>query len=95
MLLMGKWLRPRLYLKIIEHSLMALTMIMIPFYLLEEKDYFSGWLLLVPSSISAIINLVIVRYDNSPCNATFQLTIKTVLFLRLAICANIILKTEG
>lgn len=29
----GKWLRPRLYMKIIEHALMALTMVLVPFYL--------------------------------------------------------------
>ena len=34
---MGKWLRPRLYLKIIENFLMAITVMMIPFYLLEGK----------------------------------------------------------
>ena len=92
---MGKWLRPRLYLKIVENLLMAITMMMIPFYLLEEKFQFSGWYLLVPCLISAIINLLIVKYDMSPCNSTFQLTVKTVLFLRLIVGANIILKTEA
>ena len=97
MKLMGKWLRPRLYLKIIEHALMALTMVTIPLYLLEGSPYFdfSGWWLLLPPSLAAIINLLIVKYDQSPCNATFQLTVKTVLFLRLLVGANIILKTEG
>ena len=92
---MGQWLRPRLYLKIVEHLLIAINMLMIPLYLLEGRFEFSGWYLLIPLIISAIINLFLVKYDASPCNSTFQLTVKTVLFLRLVVAANIILKAEG
>ena len=64
MRLMGKWLKPRLYLKIIEHILMAVTMVLIPFYLQKEPYvWIPGWLLIIPPSLSGVINLFMVKYD--------------------------------
>lgn len=92
----GKWLKPRLYLKILEHSLLGISMLLLPLYLQEEPIiYVSGWTILILPSLSGIINLFLVKYEPTPCNATFQLTLKTVLVLRLVICANIVLKQEA
>ena len=93
--LYGKWLKPRLYLKIIEHILMAISMALIPFYL-QQKPLINvpGWLLLVPPILSGLINLFLVKYEQTPCNATFQLTVKTVLVIRLLAGANIIIREE-
>lgn len=96
MRLYGKWLKPRLYLKIIEHILMAISMALIPFYL-QQKPLINvpGWLLLVPPILSGLINLFLVKYEQTPCNATFQLTVKTVLVIRLLVGANIIIREEA
>ena len=93
---MGKWLRPRLYLKIMEHFLLALSMVLIPFYLQESPVIgIPGWVLVLPPMLSGLINLFLVKYEQTPCNATFQLTVKTVLVLRLLVGANIIIKQEA
>ena len=61
---MGKWLKPRLYLKIIEHGLLAVSMALIPFYLQKAPQvWIPGWLLVIPPSLSGIINLFMVKYD--------------------------------
>ena len=93
---MGKWLKPRLYLKITEHFLLALSMLLIPFYLQDTPlVVVPGWLLVFPPILSGLINLFMVKYEQTPCNATFQLTVKTVLVLRLLVGANIIIKQEA
>jgi hypothetical protein len=93
---MGKWLKPRLYLRMVEHGLLGLLMVLMPFYMQEKPMiWIPGWFLLIPPVLSGIINLFLVKYDQTPCNATFQLTIKTVLVLRLVVGANIILKHEA
>ena len=93
---MGKWLKPRLYLKMVEHGLLALDMVLIPFYLQEEPILrIPGWLLIIPPTLSGLINLFMVKFDSTPCNSTLQLTIKIVLVLRLVVGANIVLKQEA
>lgn len=60
----GRWLRPRLYMKIIEHSLMTVSMVLVPFYLQEAPQIrIPGWLLLIPPSLAALINLFLTKYD--------------------------------
>ena len=60
----GRWLRPRLYMKIIEHSLMAVSMVLVPFYIQEAPQVrIPGWLLLIPPSLAALINLFLTKYD--------------------------------
>ena len=93
---MGKWLKPRLYLKILEHGLLVISMALIPFYL--KKTPLVGlpnWIIVIPPCLSSLINLFLVKYDQTPCNATFYMTVKTVLVLRLLVGANIILKQEA
>ena len=61
---MGKWLKPRLYLKIVEHGLLAVSMALIPFYLQDSPlIWVPGWLLVIPPSLSSMINLFVVKYD--------------------------------
>lgn len=69
---MGKWLKPRLYLKIVEHSLLGVGMLMIPFYMQDRPVvHVPGWSLIIPPLLSGIINLFLVKYEPTPCNATF------------------------
>lgn len=93
---MGKWLKGRLYLRIVEHTLLAVTMALIPFYMQEEPQvWIPGWLLLIPTSAQCLLNLFFVKYDKTPCNATYQLTLKTVLVLRFLVGVNILIKWEA
>ena len=64
MRVLGSWLKPRLRLKIIEHVLLALTMLMIPIYIKKDSTVdMKGWMVLIPPSLSAFFNLVLVKYD--------------------------------
>lgn len=93
---MGKWLKPRLYLKIVEHGLLALSMVLIPFYLQPDPIVnIPAWILIILPCSSGLINLFMVKYEQTPCNATFQMTVKTVLVLRLLVSASIIIKQEA
>ena len=96
MRVMGRWLKPRLKLKIMEHSLLAVTMLMIPFYIQEEQLIgIQGWMVMIPLTLSCFIGLMVVKYDQTPCNATLQLTLKTVNLLRLIMAANVVIKIDG
>ena len=72
---MGEWLRPRLRLKIGEHSLLALLMFLIPFYIQNKQGkplaVIPGWILIALPTMSGLINLFMVKYEQTPCNATF------------------------
>ena len=71
MRVMGQWLKPRLKLKIMEHSLLAVTMLMIPFYMQEEQLFdIQGWMVMIPLTLSVFIGIMVVKYDQTPCNAT-------------------------
>ena len=61
---MGKWLKPRLYLKIIENTFLALSMALIPFYMQETPSiWIPGWILVVTAVVSGFLNLFLVKYN--------------------------------
>jgi len=61
---MGKWLKPRLYLKIIENTMLAVSMVLIPFYMQESPTvWIPGWLLVITAVLSGFLNLFLVKYD--------------------------------
>ena len=55
----------------------------------------SGWLLIGIFISQAIINIFLVRYEITPCNATYSLAIKTLLVIRLILGAMVIVKQEA
>ena len=93
----GKWLRPRIYLRIVEHLLLSISMVLIAFYIQREDPVMKlpGYVVLAPPLLSAAINLFLVRYIQTPCNATYFLTMKVVLFLRLMIGISVVCKVEN
>jgi len=94
----GDWRRPYLYLRIVENVLLALTMVLIGIYMSEEgKRIFKipGFVVLVPPAISVFINLFLVKYIETPCNATYQLTVKIIIVMRILIGFSVVLKAEN
>jgi len=68
----GKWLKPRLYLKIVEHTLLAINMLMIPCYMQPNPLVkIPGWALLLPGVVAAVFNLFMIPCDRTPCNSTY------------------------
>lgn len=91
-------MRPRLFLKIVEHALMMVIMLLMPFYLQGEKSLLGripGWVIIIIGACSAFINLFLVKYEQTPCNATFNLTVKALLIIRLLVGTMSILRQEA
>ena len=95
MLQQRRWEKRRVHLRIVEHLLYAVTHVLLPLYLLKFPFEFSAFYLLVLPFVSSVINLIFLRYQQSPCNATFQIAVKSVLILRLLVALFVVIKIEG
>lgn len=88
------WERKRIYLCLVEHLLYAVTMLLIPLYLIKFPFNFSAFYLMILPCVSLVINLFFLRHQQSPCNATFQIAIKSVIILRLLLALFVSFKIE-
>ena len=54
-----------------------------------------GWVIVIFAVLSGFINLFLVRYEQTPCNATFHLTVKVLLIIRLMIGSMAIIRQDA
>jgi len=82
---------------ILENVLYVLFWTAFAFYIKEgpATAKVDGMLVLSPALAACVINIFCLKYDETPCNATFFLVMKVVLFLRAVTAFSILIKIDG
>mmetsp|Transcript_53817 Transcript_53817/g.73744 ORF Transcript_53817/g.73744 Transcript_53817/m.73744 type:complete len:217 (-) Transcript_53817:1112-1762(-) len=90
-------MRNRLLFNIIENSMYFGVSLLLPFYLMPKDSalHIPGLVIISPLVFAALINLLLFKYIETPCNASYQLTSKVLICLRICLVVNSIIKIDG
>lgn len=83
--------------QILENAFMMFSSIALTIYFKQKAENVSTlniWIILSPAALSTILNCFLMRYEETPCNATFFLITKVLVVLRLLMGLSIMLKVD-
>ena len=89
------WKQTSIKLKLFEQLLymMAYTFLTLYMYFGFEIK-FNGFAAFIPAALACAISTIFISYEETPCNATMQLTVKLLTVLRLMIAGSAFMKTS-